>query len=263
MASVTLRGIEYAYEIRGQGEPVLLAHCLTWNHHDYDAIAAELEDAYQLILPDQRGHGGTGYPTAPYSLADMAEDLYQLVEHLGVGPVHYVGHSMGAMMGPLFALAHPNALRSMTLIGGSAQAEAEERLAAYRQLVAAVRAGAAAQVVDRLVGLFFSETSRARRQDAIARFREDFLANDPEGLYWTAEAVFTRPNLLERLGEITVPTLVIVGAEDRVTAPERAQELAAGITDARLLVVPKAGHFTTVEAPHTVAGALRDFWETL
>ena len=262
MQKITIRGIPYAYEIRGEGEPVLFAHCLTWNHHDYDAVAQEL-GGYRLILPDQRGHGETGFPAEPYGLADMVEDLYQLIEQLGVGPVHYVGHSMGAMMGPLMALAHPEALRSMTLIGGSARPEAAERLAGYRQLVGAVRAGQAAAVVDRLVGLFFSETSRAKRTSAIARFREDFLQNNGEGLHWTAEAVFTRPNLVERLGEIATPTLVIVGEEDVVTPPDLARELAEGIPNARLLVVPRSGHFTTVEAPHTTAGALRDFWETL
>ncbi len=262
MQTITIRDIPYAYEIRGEGEPVLFAHCLTWNHHDYDAVAQHL-DGYRLILPDQRGHGQTGFPAEPYGLADMAEDLYQLVKQLGVGPVHYVGHSMGAMMGPLMALAHPEALRSLTLIGGSARPEASERLTAYRQLVGAVRAGHAAAVVDRLVGLFFSETSRARRGEAIARFREDFLQINGEGLHWTAEAVFTRPDLMERLGEIAAPALVIVGEEDVVTSPARARELAEGIPDARLLVVPKSGHFTTVEAPHTVAGALRDFWATL
>ncbi len=263
MKTYTLQGVPYAVEIHGQGEPVLLAHCLTWNHHDYDDLIPDLAPTHRLILPDQRGHGQTGYPAEPYSLADMAEDLYQLIEQLGVGPVHYVGHSMGAMMGPWLALAHPQALRSLTLIGGSAVPEPEERLVGYRQLVAAVRAGAAAQVAERLIGLFFSETSRAKRQAAINRYRQDFLSSDPEGLYWTAEAVFTRASLLERLAEVRVPTLVLVGEEDMVTPVERARELAEGIPDARLLVVPRAGHFLPVEAPHTVAGALRDFWETL
>ncbi len=263
METLTVRGVPYALERAGRGEPVLLAHCLTWNHHDYDPIVASLAAEYDCIVPDQRGHGGTGFPTEPYSLADMAEDLYDLLQQLGVGPVHYVGHSMGAMMGPFLALAHPEVLRSMTLIGGSAEAEDEARLAGYRQLVAAVRAGQAAAVAERLVGLFFSERSRRVRPEAVARYKADFLASDPEGLYWTAEAVFTRPNLLPRLSEIAVPTLVVVGEQDVVTPLAQAQALAEGLADARLLVVPESGHFTTVEAPATLAGALRDFWAGL
>ncbi len=263
MKTIEIHGIEYAYEVIGKGEPVLFAHCLTWNHHDYDYQAEALKDDYMLILPDQRGHGSTGFVAEPYGLADMAEDLYSLVKELGVGPVHYVGHSMGAMMGPALALEHPDALLSMTLIGGSAVAESEERLAGYRQLVGAVRAGHGAQVVDRLIGLFFSDLSRKKRLEAIARFREDFLNANTEGLYWTAEAVFTRPNLLERLPEIKTPTLLIVGEKDVVTPMERARELASGLQNARMLVVPEVGHFTTVEAPATVSGALRDFWDTV
>ncbi len=263
MATATIRGIPYTYEVIGQGPAVLFAHCLTWNHHDYDAQVEALADQYTLILPDQRGHGGTGYVAEPYSLADMAEDLYTLVRMLDVGPVHYVGHSMGAMMGPLFALAHPDALRSMTLIGGSPRAESEERLAGYRQLVAAVRAGHHDAVVDRLVGLFFSPLSRKARQDAIARYVADFKQLDGEGLHWTAEAVFTRPDLVERLGEISVPTLVIVGDKDVVTPVARAQEIADGIPNARLLVIPEVGHFVPAEAPHTLTGALQDFWTSI
>ena len=263
METTEIRGIKYAYEVVGQGEPVLFAHCLTWNHHDYDSQAEALKDDYMLILPDQRGHGETGFVAQPYGLDDMAEDLYLLVEKLGVGPVHYVGHSMGAMMGPIFALAHPDALRSMTLIGGSAVAESEEKLAGYRQLTAAIRAGYQAQVVDRLVGLFFSELSREKRKDAVAKFREDFLNASVEGMYWTAEAVFTRPNLLPKLREIATPTLLVVGEKDVVTPLERARELAERLQNVRMLIVPEAGHFTTVEAPATVSGALRDFWETV
>ncbi len=263
MDTMEIRGINYAYEVLGKGEPVLLAHCLTWNHHDYDYQAQALADEFTLILPDQRGHGKTGYIAEPYGFGDMVADLHELVQRLGVGPVHYVGHSMGAMMGPYFALAYPETLRSMTLIGGSAVAEPEERLVGYRQLVAAVRAGAHAQVIDRLVGLFFSEWSRENRQEAIAKYQQDFMNTPSEGMYWTAEAVFTRENLLPRLRDISVPTLVIVGEDDIVTSPERARELADGIPNAKLLTVPQAGHFTTVESPDVVNAALREFWVSL
>lgn len=263
MATAEIRGVSYQYEVIGQGEPVLFAHCLTWNHREFDAQVAALADRYTLILPDQRGHGGTGFPAEPYTLDDMVEDLFKLVQALNVGPVHYVGHSMGAMMGPIFALAHPEALRSLTLIGGSAEAESQERLAGYRQLIAAVRAGHHAPVAEKLVGLFFGKTSREKRQQAIARFMDDFMAIDGEGLHWTAEAVFVRKNLIPRLSEIMLPTLVMVGEEDGITTPDRARELADGIPDARLLLLPRVGHFLPVEAPNTVTGALLDFWQTL
>ena len=263
MATVEIRGVSYQYDVIGQGPPVLFAHCLTWNHHEFDAQVAALADRYTLILPDQRGHGGTGFPAEPYTLGDMVDDLFELVQGLGVGPVHYVGHSMGAMMGPQFALAHPEALRSLALIGGSAGAELPDRLAGYRQLIAAVRAGHHAPVAEKLTGLFFSKTSREKCPQAIARFVDDFMAISGEGLHWTAEAVFERPDLLARLPEITLPALVMTGEEDVVTSPERARELAQGLPDARLLFVPRAGHFLPVEAPNTVTGALLDFWETL
>ena len=263
MASIDIRGIHYNYEVVGQGPPVLFAHCLTWNHHEFEAQAAALADRYTLIMPDQRGHGNTGFPPQAYTLDDMVEDLYELVQKLDVGPVHYVGHSMGAMMGPIFALAHPEALRSLALIGGSAAAESGQRLEGYRQLIAAVRAGHHAPVAEKLVGLFFSKTSREKRKDAISRFLSDFMKIDGEGLHWTAEAVFVRKNLVPRLREITLPTLVMTGQEDVVTSPDMAREIAEGIPDARLLLAPRAGHFLPVEAPNTVTGALLDFWETL
>jgi len=263
MATAEIRGVSYHYEVIGQGPPALFAHCLTWNHREFEAQAAALADRYTLILPDQRGHGDTGFPAEPYTFEDMVEDLYELVQMLDVGPVHYVGHSMGAMMGPIFALAHPEALRSMTLIGGSAEAETAERLVGYRKLIAAVRAGHHAPVAEKLVGLFFGKTSREKRKAAITRFMDDFMQISGEGLHWTAEAVFVRPNLVPRLPEITLPTLVMAGEADVVTSPERARELADGIPRARLLLLPRAGHFLPVEAPHTVSGALLDFWETL
>ena len=263
MATMEIRGVSYHYEVIGQGPPVLFAHCLTWNPREFDAQVAALSDRYTLILPDQRGHGATGFPAEPYTLDDMVADLHELLQKLGVGPVHYVGHSMGAMMGPAFALAHPADLRSLTLISGSAAAESGERLAGYRQLIAAVRAGHHAPVAEKLTGLFFGKTSREKRPDAVARFVDDFMQIDGEGLHWTAEAVFVRPDLVPRLGEIDLPALVMVGEEDIVTSPDLSREMAEGIRDARLLIVPRVGHFLPVEAPNTVTGALLDFWETL
>jgi pimeloyl-ACP methyl ester carboxylesterase len=263
MATADIRGIPYFYKIIGHGAPVLFAHCLTWNHREFDAQVAVLAERYTLILADQRGHGQTGFLPEPYTLADMVDDLYALLQRLGIGPVHYVGHSMGAMMGPQFALSHPDALRSLALIGGSANAESGERLAGYRQLIAAVRAGHHAPVAEKLTGLFFGQTSRQKRPEAVARFVDDFMTIDGEGLHWTAEAVFVRPDLRPRLPEITQPALMMVGEADAVTSPDLSRELAAGIPNSRLLVVPEAGHFLPVEAPNTVTGALIDFWETL
>ena len=263
MTTIEIRGIPYHYQIVGQGPAVLFAHCLTWNHHDFDAQVAALAQDYTLILPDQRGHGQTGFIPQPYTLADMAEDLVELVQQLGAGPVHYVGHSMGAMMGPILALEHPQTLRSLALLGGSAAPEAPERLEGYRKLIAAVRAGHHAPVAERLVGLFFSKMSRATRKEAIGRFMDDFLHISGEGLHWTAEAVFAREDLRPRLPQITLPTLVMVGDEDSVTPPAHARELADAIPDARLLILPRVGHFLPVEAPHTVSGALHDFWQSL
>ena len=263
MAKVDIRGVSYNYEVIGQGPPVLFSHCLTWHHREFDAQIAALAEQYTLILPDQRGHGDTGFPPEPYTLNDMVDDLYELLQKLDVGPVHYVGHSMGAMMGPIFALAHPEALRSLALIGGSAAAESGVRLEGYRKLIAAVRAGHHAPVAEKLTGLFFSETSRRTRKEAIARFMDDFMKIDGEGLHWTAEAVFEREDMRPRLEEIALPALVMTGEQDAVTSPDMAREIAAGIPDARLLLVPRTGHFLPVEAPNTVSGALLDFWETL
>jgi pimeloyl-ACP methyl ester carboxylesterase len=263
MTTIEIHGVSYHYELVGQGPAVLFGHCLTWNHHVFEAQVAALAKDYTLILPDQRGHGQTSYLPQPYTLDDMAQDLVALVQQLDLGPVHYVGHSMGAMMGPILALNHASALRSMTLIGGSAAPEAAQRLAGYRQLVAAVRAGHHAPVAERLVGLFFSKMSRATRKAEIGRFMDDFAHISGEGLHWTAEAVFSRQDLRPQLSQIDLPTLVLVGAADGVTSPEQARELADGIPNARLLVLPRVGHFLPVEAPHTVTGALRDFWESL
>src|SRR6185295_19578925 len=103
------------YELEGPpGAPVVtLSHSLAANLHLWDAQAAVLKDRYRVLRYDIRGHGGSGVPPAPYTLEQMADDLHGLLRALGIARTHFVGLSMGGLIGMTLALRFPAVVQSL------------------------------------------------------------------------------------------------------------------------------------------------------
>ena len=108
-------GITMRYELEGPPSApiVTLSHSLAANLHLWDAQAAALKDRYRVLRYDIRGHGGSDVPSAPYTLEQMADDLHGLLRALGIAETHFVGLSMGGLIGMTVALKHPRSIRSL------------------------------------------------------------------------------------------------------------------------------------------------------
>ena len=197
------------------------------------------------------------------------------------GPVMVADHtrddSFGAIVGrllanapPRFALAGlsmggylcfevlrqaPERVVKLALLDTSARADTPEQSAARRTQVAQAAAGGLANVVD---SLFERLVHPARRADAALRELIRLMAEEVgvDAFARQQTALIARPDSRPTLGTIRCPTLVLVGAEDQLTPPERAQEMAAGIRGSQLVTVPDCGHMSTLEQPHAVTQAL-------
>ena len=123
-------GVTTQYELEGPpGAPVVtLSHSLAANLYLWDAQAAALRDRYRVLRYDIRGHGGSGVPPAPYTLEQMADDLHGLLQALGIAETHFVGLSMGGLIGMTVALKHPHSIRSLVLADTTASYGPERKL---------------------------------------------------------------------------------------------------------------------------------------
>jgi 3-oxoadipate enol-lactonase len=214
-----------------------------------------LTTRFRLIRYDHRGHGNSPVPAGPYQLADLGGDVLAMLEELGLDRVHLGGLSLGGMVAMWLAANAPHRVDRLVLLCTSAKLGPPEL---WRQRADSVRAGGMTAIADSVVGRWFTPTFASRSPEVVAWARKLITDTSVDG-YVGCCAAIQAMDLLPALGSITAPTLVIAGADDPATPPEHARQIAAGIRDARVVVVPDAAHLANVEQPDTVSELLVNF----
>jgi pimeloyl-ACP methyl ester carboxylesterase len=263
MSHVLVNGVRlWVEDSGGDHPPLVFSHGLLWSSRMFDAQVSALRGRYRCIAWDHRGQGGSDVPPgrAPITVEECYADGVELIERLGVGPVHFVGLSMGGFVGMRLAARRPDLVRSLVLLETSADPEPAEHVARYRRLAGVVRWLGPVPVASRVMPIMFGRTfltDPARAEDR--ELWRAQLARNRRSIARAVLGVVERDGVYGELSRITAPTLVVVGSEDAATAPARSERLAAAIPGAQLTVVPAAGHSSTVEQPDRVTALLAEF----
>ena len=256
---IQLGGIAFNYEIGGKpGAPwVTFAHALANDLTLWDEQAARLEDRYRILRYDQRGHGGSAATDGPYDFDMLIGDALGLWDALGVERSHWVGLSIGGMIG--YGLAQDHADRLTTLVACDARPDAPPDYAAYFQYrIDTAREKGMEGLVEPTIERWFTAETRAANPPALDKVRGTIRATDPVGHAGCCEAL-KRLAFGARLGDIAVPTLLIGGGADKGAPPEALAEAQRAIPDARHVVIDGAGHISNLENPAQFNRALEDF----
>jgi pimeloyl-ACP methyl ester carboxylesterase len=259
---LTVRGTPYAYLERGSGPLVLFGHGLLAGREMFRAQIDALAGNYRCVSIDWPGHGDSGHRAEGWTLYDLAEDTVEIVARLGGGPACLVGLSQGSMIFTRLALARPELVRALVVIGTSARPEDPAVAAEYHALAEILSDGTdeeRANILPIVQQLLHSTAWLDSEPEAAERERERVLAFDRRGIRLAAEAAIDRDDVLDRLGEISAPTLVVVGDEDFATTPEEARAVHGAIDGSELVVIPGAGHHCAVDNPAAVSEALTGF----
>lgn len=240
-------GIEIHYAIEGEGPVVALSHSLGCNLSMWDDQVRALSGRYRVLRFDTRGHGGSDAPPGPYTLEQMAEDLYGLLTGLGIGETHFVGLSMGGMIGQVFALAHPKMVRSLVLCDTTSSYPADA-WPIWEERIHTVEEKGMEPMVEPTLQRWFTAPFRERRPDVMNRLRAMLRATPPRGYVGCCYAI-PRIDLTDRLGAIRCPALVIVGEEDSGTPVEVAREIHAALPSAEMAILRSASHLSNIEQP--------------
>lgn len=262
MPSIRVSGAEIHYEDHGAGpEAVIFAHGLLFSGRMFDSQVNALKDRYRCITFDFRGQGQSAVTTSGYDIETLSEDAAALIDALQCSPCHFVGLSMGGFVGLRLAIRRPHLIRSLVLLGTSADPESEDTARRYRLLNFVARRFGLRIVVDRVMLIMFGKKflSDPARAELRHQWRQHILANHRIGITRAVTGVVTREGVGEQLGTITAPTLIIVGDQDVAMPPAKAERIQASIRGARLVVIPGAGHTPTVEEPAAVNAALKEF----
>lgn len=256
---IKTNGIETHYTIEGDGPWLTMSHSLACNLSMWDEQAKLLARRFKVLRYDTRGHGGSSAPPGPYTLDQLAEDAKALFDGLGVRQTHWVGLSLGGMIGQTFALKYPGIYQSMVLADTtSRRPPGAEQM--WGDRVRLAREKGMDGVVEGTLGRWFTEPYRESRKDVMERISKDIRNTPVEGFAGCCEAI-AKLDVLERLKEIDCPTLVIVGEQDHGTPPEAARMIQSNIKGAELVIIPSAAHLSNVEQAQAFNAALTAFYD--
>lgn len=258
MPKLKVNGIEIRYTEKGSGPPLVFGHSLTLDGSMYDEAAARLSKSFRTVQIDFRGHGNSDKPDADYTLDDVSSDVYELIRALGLKSMAYVGLSMGGMVGMRLAIRESGLFRAMVLLDTSA--EEEERRDEYEQWAEMTKdmepnEPQAQAVLNLLTAPGFAQ----ERPEVQSRLMERLLSNHMRGVYRASLAVVRRDSILDRLGTIGCPVLVVVGEKDIATPPKHAEVIHRAIPGSELFEVPGSGHLSILEKPDIVIPKMETF----
>jgi 3-oxoadipate enol-lactonase len=242
----------------GVGAPVVLLHGFGLDQRMWEEQSRALVDKYFVIRYDIRGFGRSSPPSAEaYSHAD---DLHELLSRLGAIPAHVVGLSNGGRLAIRFALAHPQDVRSLTLVDSALDGHAwsTDWLSLWRAIDDKAKSGDMAAA--RRLWLEHPLFAPALEQAGVAA-RLSQMVQDYSGWHWvhTDPGVAAGPPAIQRLKELHVPTLVVIGERDLPDFHQVADTLASGIVGAVRAQIPDVGHMANMEASQDFNRVLIDF----
>lgn len=260
---IEANGIRINYELSGSDDlpVVMLSHSLASSMVMWNPQMDVLRSRFRVLRYDTRGHGGTEAPSGAYTLDGLAADVIALMDALGIQTVHFVGLSMGGMIGQSLALEHANRLRSLTLCDTAAQIP-DEAQPVWEERIAAVKSGGMQALAQQTLERWFTPPYLQENRPEVDRIHEQILLTPVAGYVGCSEAI-RRLDYLARLNEITVPTRIIVGKDDTGTPVEVSEAMHAKIRGSSLVVLPDAAHLSNIEQAEGFNKALMDFLTVL
>lgn len=244
---LTANGIEIHYTIAGKGPVVTLSHSLGCDLSMWDDQVKVLSPHYRVLAFDTRGHGQSSAPPESYTLEQMAEDLRGLLTGLGIQETHFVGLSMGGMIGQVFTLAYPKMFQSLTLCDTSSHYPGNV-WPVWEERIRTVKEKGMEPMVEPTLQRWFTPGFLARRKDVVDKVRAMLRSTLPVGYIGCCHAI-PKINATARLGAIRCPALVIVGEDDPGTPVAMAKTMHTALPSAELAILRSAAHLSNMEQP--------------
>ena len=254
---------EIVYRVLGKGPPVVLLHPFPVNHEIWLPVAEALSARYRLILPDLRGHGDSGVGDGPATMEKHASDIARVMDDADVGRAPLIGVSIGGYALFDFWRRHRGRVAALGLCNTRAPADNAEARSARLQAANDVLERGAEPFFESMIQRLLGKTTRATRPDLVDGALRMMRKMSPEDVAQAQRGMAERPDSVDTLKTINVPTLLVTGEEDILTGVYEAELMRQHISGSQLRVIPGAGHYSPWEQPEEVGKLLRDFLERL
>lgn len=250
---------EIAYWAVGSGPAVVLLHPFPAHHEFWIPVAEALATRYRVILPDLRGHGESEAGEGPATMEKHAADIARVMDDADVDRAPLVGVSVGGYALFEFWRKHRSRVAALGLCNTKAGADNAEARAGRLQAAYDVLERGTEPFFETMIPRLLSKTTRETRPDLVDGVWRMVRKMSPEDVAQVQRGMAERPDSIETLKTINVPTLLITGDEDIMTGVNEAKLMLENIAGSQLRVIPKAGHYSPWEQPEEAARLLRQF----
>ena len=258
-----VNGVTIAYEDKGTGPPIVFLHAFPLNRTMWVPQEAVLSQRFRTISVDLRGLGESDAPHWRYSMEQYARDVRQVLASLGIEKALFVGLSMGGYLEFALYRMYPEMMLGVVLADTRAEADKPEQVQWRFHLAQRTAATGPPAVIAEMLPKLLAPTRYDRDPGLVARVKSMLSSAPVPGMIGALMAIAERPDSMDLLPVITIPTLVIVGADDVLTTTVDAERMAKGITGAELVVIPDAGHLSNLEQPDRFTIAVERFADRL
>ena len=259
--TVNVNGVDIAYRFDGpqDGQVLLAANSLMANGSMWDWNVPALADRYRVLRYDKRGHGKSGVAPGPYSIAQLADDAVGLLDALKIEKVHFMGLSIGGMIGQQLGARYPERILSLSLCNTASEMPPRSL---WEDRFQTARSQGLTGLVDGTIGRWFTAPFVERAPQDIEKVRQMILATNVEGYIGCGSAVRDMAQSTMLL-KIKAPTLVLSGRHDPACTVDQGIVLNRLIDGSQMVIIEDAAHLSNIEQPARFNQAVREFIDSV
>jgi 3-oxoadipate enol-lactonase len=254
---ININGIDINYEISGSGPWVTLSHSLAADIYMWAPQLASLNQHFTVLRYDIRGHGQTQATKGPYTLEQLADDAYQLLKHLGVARTHWVGLSLGGMIGQVLAIHHPH-LIDHAVIADSTGKAAPNAEVVWGERITIARTQGMTALVQPTLSRWFTQPFFESHNELMAQIGQTIEHTQVDGFAGCCAAI-SKINTHEDLKKLNIPALIMVGDQDTGTPPAVAEKIHEHWPNSKYVLLKDAAHLSNIEQADAFNDAVINF----
>jgi 3-oxoadipate enol-lactonase len=252
-----IAGIDMHYEVSGKGPWITLSHSLAAHSGMWEAQLDLLNQHFTVLRYDVRGHGQTQATDGPYTLDQLADDIHGLLTHLGVTRTHWIGLSLGGMIGQTFAIRYPNILDHAVIADSTGKA-ADNAITMWGDRANVACTQGMAALVQPTLSRWFTSSYREAHPEVMAHIGQMIESTPTEGFAGCCAAIAVI-DTLSGLQQLRAPGLIIVGDQDMATPPAMSENIHKHWPNSSYVVLKDAAHSANIEQAQTFNTAVMNF----